>query len=357
MKAARHGRRVVLAVVVSAILGALAVPAGASAATYPPGFTETTVFSGLTNPTAVRFAPDGRVFVAEKSGLIKVFDTLSRHDADVFADLRTQVHNFWDRGLLGLALDPNFPTQPVRLRALHLRRARSAAPRRAGGPSGATSDGCPTPPGATDDGCVVSGRLSRLTASGNVMTGSRAGADRGLVPAVSEPLDRRARVRRATARSTSAAATARASTSPTTARTAAPLNPCGDPPGGVGATLTPPTAEGGALRSQDLRTPADPTGLDGAHPASRPEHRRGASGQPDRRQRPTPTRAGSSPTACATRSASRSGPARTRSGSATSAGTTGRRSTGSRTRPRRSRTSAGPATRAPGARAATTPRT
>ena len=31
-------------------------------------------------------------------------------------------------------------------------------------------------------------------------------------------------------------------------------NPCGDPPGGVGATLAPPTAEGGALRSQDLLT-------------------------------------------------------------------------------------------------------
>ena len=43
-----------------------------------------------------------------------------------------------------------------------------------------------------------------------------------------------------------------------------PLNPCGDPPGGVGATLTPPSAEGGALRSQDLRTTSDPTTLDGA---------------------------------------------------------------------------------------------
>jgi glucose/arabinose dehydrogenase len=43
-----------------------------------------------------------------------------------------------------------------------------------------------------------------------------------------------------------------------------PLNPCGDPPGGVGATLTLPTAEGGALRSQDLRTQTDPVTLDGA---------------------------------------------------------------------------------------------
>ena len=43
-----------------------------------------------------------------------------------------------------------------------------------------------------------------------------------------------------------------------------PLNPCGDPPGGVGATLSPPSAEGGALRSQDLRTTSDLTTLDGA---------------------------------------------------------------------------------------------
>ena len=32
-----------------------------------------------------------------------------------------------------------------------------------------------------------------------------------------------------------------------------PRNPCGDPPGGSGGTQTPPTAEGGALRAQDLR--------------------------------------------------------------------------------------------------------
>ena len=42
-----------------------------------------------------------------------------------------------------------------------------------------------------------------------------------------------------------------------------PVNPCGDPPGGVGASLTPPTAEGGALRSQDTRTGSDPASLDG----------------------------------------------------------------------------------------------
>src|SRR5262249_27238422 len=43
-----------------------------------------------------------------------------------------------------------------------------------------------------------------------------------------------------------------------------PLNPCGDPPAGVGGTESPPTAEGGALRSQSLRRPSGPASLDGA---------------------------------------------------------------------------------------------
>jgi PKD repeat protein len=42
-----------------------------------------------------------------------------------------------------------------------------------------------------------------------------------------------------------------------------PANPCGDPPSGVGTALAPPNAEGGALRSQDLRTSGDPVSLDG----------------------------------------------------------------------------------------------
>ncbi len=84
----------------------------AEAATLPAGFQETTVLSGLINPTVVRFSPDGRVFVAEKRGVVKVFDSLSDPTPDVFADLNANVHNFWDRGLLGMALAPNFPTDP-----------------------------------------------------------------------------------------------------------------------------------------------------------------------------------------------------------------------------------------------------
>ena len=53
----------------------------------PSGFTERTVISGLNLPTVVRFSPDGRVFVAEKGGVIKVYDSLSDPTPSVFADL------------------------------------------------------------------------------------------------------------------------------------------------------------------------------------------------------------------------------------------------------------------------------
>jgi glucose/arabinose dehydrogenase len=237
------------------------------AVTLPAGFQETVVFSGLTNPTAVRFASDGRVFVAEKSGIIKVFDSLTDTTPTVFADLRTEVHNFWDRGLLGLALDPNFPKSPY-VYVLYTYDAPIGGTAPTWGVAGATSDGCPNPPGATQDGCVVSGRLSRLQAAGNVMTGTEQvliedwcqqfpshsignlafGADGKLYVSGGEG-----------ANFLSADYGQFGSfIGPT------PRNPCGDPPTFVGGFQIPPTAEGGALRSQDLRTLADPVGLNGA---------------------------------------------------------------------------------------------
>jgi glucose/arabinose dehydrogenase/PKD repeat protein len=267
MRSLLGGARVLVVVAAAAMLVA---PAAAPAATYPPGFTETTVFSGLTNPTAVRFASDGRVFVAEKSGLVKVFDSLSDPQPAVFADLRTQVHNFWDRGLLGLALDPGFPEQPY-VYVLYTFDAAIGGTAPRWGTVGGTFDGCPSPvPGPTADGCVVSGRLSRLTASGNSMVGGEnvliedwcQQYPSHSIGALDFGPDGALYVTGGDGASFNFV---------DWGQDGSPVNPCGDPPGGAGETLTPPSAEGGALRSQDLRTPfdplsaqPDPTSLDGA---------------------------------------------------------------------------------------------
>ena len=102
----------VAAILAAAVLVLLAPGSANAVSTLPSGFQEEAVISGLTNPTNVEFSQDGRVFVAEKSGLIKVFDSPSDTTPTTLADLSTNVYNFWDRGLLGLALDPNFPANP-----------------------------------------------------------------------------------------------------------------------------------------------------------------------------------------------------------------------------------------------------
>ena len=81
-RATWHGRTLPAALSLMLVLASLttlvlSTSPAARAATLPAGFQESIVFSGLTNPTAVRFAPDGRVFVAEKRGVIKVFDSLT----------------------------------------------------------------------------------------------------------------------------------------------------------------------------------------------------------------------------------------------------------------------------------------
>jgi glucose/arabinose dehydrogenase len=97
-----------LVALAGALTGLLATAMPAAAIRLPAGFQEDVVFSGLTQPTAVSFAKDGRIFVAEKSGLIKMYTSLEDTSPDIVADLRTEVHDYWDRGLLGMALDPNF---------------------------------------------------------------------------------------------------------------------------------------------------------------------------------------------------------------------------------------------------------
>ena len=81
----------------------LAVPA--TAATLPPGFSETLIAGGLQAPTAMAFAPDGRLFVCEQSGTLRVIRNGALLPAP-FTSLTVSV--LGERGLLGVAFDPGF---------------------------------------------------------------------------------------------------------------------------------------------------------------------------------------------------------------------------------------------------------
>ena len=79
----------------------------APAAGYPPGFSEEVLASGLTRPMEVAWAPDGRMFVIQKDGLLRVVLPGSRN-AVAIRDFSALVNGQRDRGLLGLAVDKDF---------------------------------------------------------------------------------------------------------------------------------------------------------------------------------------------------------------------------------------------------------
>ena len=249
-----------------------------SGATVPAGFRDEALLTGLVQPMAIAFAPNGNVFVAEKRGTIQFYTSITDPTPTLFADLSTNVHNYWDRGLMSLAVDPGYPARPyvyVLYAYNHILGDPAAAPRwpsaDANDPPGSPyDDQCPNPPGSSTDGCVISGRLSRLTVSNGVMSGPEHvlvedwcqqfpshsvgslafGPDGGLYASAGEGAN--------------FFNADYGQFGGTLSGTPTPANPCGDPPGGAGTALSAPTAEGGSLRSQDLRTTGDPLGLDGS---------------------------------------------------------------------------------------------
>ncbi len=77
------------------------------AQTFPSGFNQQLVASGFTKPTVFAFAPDGRLFVAEQTGRVKIIkngSVLTR------AFIKVNVSSIGERGLLGIAIDPAFNT-------------------------------------------------------------------------------------------------------------------------------------------------------------------------------------------------------------------------------------------------------
>ena len=242
----------------AALVALLAIPTLAAAdPALPPGFQDEVVFGGLNKPTAVRFAPNGMVFVAEKNGKIEVYEDLEDETPELFKNLTVETYDHGDRGLLGLAIDPEFPTKPY-VYALftydHILGEEAPPPKWGTG----EGDSCPVVPENEADDCVVSGRLVRYTAKVEGLH-AVANGEKALIPEdwcqqfSSHSIgDLRFGPEGALYAGGGDGASF---TSADFGQLGNPPNPCGDPP-----------KAGGSLRAQDLITPEteeDPTGLNG----------------------------------------------------------------------------------------------
>ena len=79
--------------------------APAIAQSVPPGFVDEFVVGQLDNPTALAFAPDGRLVITEQGGTARL---VSRGNLQTAPFARLTVDGRGERGLLGVAFHPNF---------------------------------------------------------------------------------------------------------------------------------------------------------------------------------------------------------------------------------------------------------
>jgi glucose/arabinose dehydrogenase len=121
----------------------------------PQGFALQSVASGFDTPVAAQFSPDGRILVAQKNGEVKIVKNGQVLPQPFYTV--ANVNNYGDRGLLGLALDPNFATNHYVYLLF-------------------TYDNNPAVPDAPK-----TGRLLRVTASGDV---AQAGSEQVLLGSV-----------------------------------------------------------------------------------------------------------------------------------------------------------------------------
>lgn len=99
-------RRALSVLAVVASLGAAEV---ASAAEIRPGWVATKVCEGITGGTTLTVLPDGRLLIGEQTGALRMVKNGALLPAPA---LVLPVDSTWERGLLGVALDPKFTTAP-----------------------------------------------------------------------------------------------------------------------------------------------------------------------------------------------------------------------------------------------------
>lgn len=94
-----------------ATLALLVAATSVRAVEVPPGFAVETLATRLNAATALALAPDGRIFIADQTGPLRVWKDGALLPAPAL-DLTARIDSYWERGLLGLALHPDFPRTP-----------------------------------------------------------------------------------------------------------------------------------------------------------------------------------------------------------------------------------------------------
>ena len=84
-------------------------PSFSKSAEVPTGFEVTSVLDEINAATAFTFTPDGRILILDQTGKILVVKEGHLLDEPM---LSVDVDAYWERGLIGIALHPDFPETP-----------------------------------------------------------------------------------------------------------------------------------------------------------------------------------------------------------------------------------------------------
>ncbi|TDT32558.1 PQQ-dependent sugar dehydrogenase [Naumannella halotolerans] len=249
--------------------GLLSPVTEAHAEVLEPELIATTVVSGVQAPANFEIDDDGNIFLAQRHGVVLRYTGEGDTSPETVIDLREEVYRQGDRGLLGLALDPDFADGSPYLYLLYTQDkdpfGTDQVPRWGGEE---LTDPCPDPPGANGDGCTATGQLVRYT------VGEDGTADPGSAVVL---LDGSNRTEGGWCSQFPSHATSTLAFGPdgmlyvghgdganyntadwgqlggTQPNTPTPVNSCNDGPGERGTTPDRADSAGGALRSQSVR--------------------------------------------------------------------------------------------------------
>jgi glucose/arabinose dehydrogenase len=107
----RTRQAIILSILLLALIPHPTDAAGLHPFALPDGFTQDVLAKDLGPATAFAMRPDGSILIARKHGSVKVYRGGKILEAP-FIDISGEVSNYGDRGLMGIAVHPDYPVAP-----------------------------------------------------------------------------------------------------------------------------------------------------------------------------------------------------------------------------------------------------